>query len=136
MSTVAERLVTAAMEYLGTPFVHQGRLPGAAMDCVAVPLLAARAAGVEVPDFVIYGARPNAEHLLRELAQRCSHVDHAELLPGDVLLFKIKGQPAHFAVFDGSCMIHADERRGAVVRCPISDNWLRRLHSVWRVPNG
>lgn len=136
MTTVAERLVSAAMEYLGTPFVHQGRLPGAAMDCVAVPLLAARAAGVDVPDFVVYGPRPNAQHLLRELADRCALVDASQLEAGDILLFRIKGQPAHFGVFDGSCMIHADERRGAVVRCPIGLQWQKRLHSVWRVRNG
>lgn len=45
------------LAYVGTPFVHQGRVPGpkGGMDCPAPIILAAREHGIVAPDFDVTG---------------------------------------------------------------------------------
>jgi cell wall-associated NlpC family hydrolase len=44
--SIAHNMVLAARECLGTPFQHQGRVPGVGLDCVGVAIYAAREVGL------------------------------------------------------------------------------------------
>ena len=39
--------IAAARSYLRTPYGHQGRMPGVLLDCVGVPICAARQVGLK-----------------------------------------------------------------------------------------
>ena len=127
-------IAKAAQGFVGTPFMHQGRMPGVAMDCAGVALCAAWQAGVAIADFHAYGAMPRQQTVLQQVADRCMAVDYGERAPGDLLLFTIRRVPMHFAVWDGKCIIHALEPKGGVVRHSMGTAWAGRVHSCWRFP--
>jgi cell wall-associated NlpC family hydrolase len=57
--SIAHDMVLAARECLGTPFQHQGRVPGVGLDCVGVAIYAARGVGLNPVDVQGYGETPN-----------------------------------------------------------------------------
>jgi cell wall-associated NlpC family hydrolase len=93
--------VAQALAYVGTPYVHQARVPGHGMDCVAVPLLAARALGLVQAAFDItgYGPVPDGDSLRRGCEQYMQPIDWAAAREGDVLLCSWQhGPPQHLGV--------------------------------------
>lgn len=128
----AARMIAAARGCLGTPFHHQGRQPGAGLDCIGLVVVALRAVDVPVRDRTDYARRPEGESLVAALR------DHGaapvpEIATGDVLLFRYDGHPQHAALATGAdCMIHSFAPAGKVVETVIGDYWRRRLSGVYR----
>ena len=86
-------------------------MAGVGLDCIGVPILAARAAGCEVHDFAGYGPLPMPEVLLREIAEDCEQIPTADAKPGDVLCFKSGlTTPTHFGVLVDGCAPNAADR--------------------------
>lgn len=134
MMTHQQAMADAARGMVGTPFHHQGRVPGVALDCVGVAMCAAWAAGIHVADISGYGRSPNDCQMRHELAQRCLEV--AEPQSGDVVLFALhRGQAQHLAVIDGQHIIHAVNGRN-VVRQEFAPRWRKRVDSYWRPREG
>ena len=125
-------LVAAARACLGTPFHHQGRLPGIGLDCIGLIVVALRAVGWTVVDRCDYARRPDGSSLAAALmAHGAVRVDTP--LPGDVLLFAFDGQPQHVALLSApDCIIHAYAPAGKVVEVGLNGSWRRRLVSAWR----
>lgn len=86
-------IIAAARELLGTPFRHQGRLPGKALDCIGVPLTVAWALGIETPDFRAYNRNPDGRMMHRELSRRMDWTAKAE--PGDLIEMTMVGPFPH-----------------------------------------
>ena len=66
MSAVtAADVVAAARAHIGTPWQHQGRLRGVALDCAGLVIMVARDLGIVEPDFDIrgYGRAPDGTML-------------------------------------------------------------------------
>lgn len=129
---MGQRIVDAALSYVGTPFRHQGRVPHVGLDCAGLCICAARDAGLAISDWTSYGTPPNPNVLMRELEHRCVLVTQ-EWMPGDILLFNRRWTlPMHFAIYDGEGgMIHALAKSGTTHQ-PIGTTYRKRLHSVWR----
>jgi NlpC/P60 family putative phage cell wall peptidase len=120
-------MLAAARGCLGTPFHHQGRVPGVGLDCIGLVIVALRAAGVEVRDRTDYGRRPDGKSLIAALeehgARRKENIE-----AGDILVFRYDRQPQHVALATGSdTMIHSFAPAGAVVETMIGAYWRRRL---------
>jgi hypothetical protein len=106
--------------YEGTPFHHQGRLPGAGMDCPAPMICAARHFGIvsEGWDITAYPSEPDG-NLQPTLDAYLRRVDELQL--GDVVLNAFKmHKPRHIAYIVGERwgqweMLHADARTGKTV---------------------
>jgi cell wall-associated NlpC family hydrolase len=139
-----ETIIKAARGLVGTPFHHQGRLPGVGLDCVGVVVLVARACGLEVVDPANYGRKPTLDLCLEYMIQNpVDQVDDAEI--GDILLFSVdvsarRWLPPHFAIDLGETMVHCPgdlggERgpRARVAEVTLDRRWLDRLHSRWRL---
>lgn len=128
-------IVAAARALVGTPYHHQGRKEGVGLDCIGVPIEAARKVGIEVRDFKGYGAIPQPEVLLAKIAENCDEINLEQVRPGDLLCFKSgMTQPSHFGILlDDGGFVHAYERMGRVVREPFDARWIRLLHSIWRI---
>ena len=134
-------VVAAATTLLGTPFVHQGRLPGKALDCAGVVVATASALGIAHTDVVAYGRIP-ALGILRAVLDsqpELVSVSPADLQPGDVLLMRFKKEPQHLAIFAGKTIIHAWQVIGRVVQHDFDSAWCRRVVAAYRfreVSNG
>lgn len=125
MSAVtAADIVAAARALLGTPFHHQGRVPGVGVDCAGVPICIARALGLVAPDWDVtaYPRVPDGVSLQRYCDDALLPATAPE--PGGVVLvaWGASGLPQHLGVVvpylhaRALAMVHADSlRHGQVV---------------------
>lgn len=132
--SAADAIVAAARAALGTPFRHQGRLPGTALDCAGLALTSAQAAGIAVLDQAGYPRRAGGAMLEAALdgqpaLERVTDAPQA----GDILLMRFEGDPQHLAVCAGSTVIHAWATLRRVVEHDLTDEWRRRIVRVYRV---
>jgi len=128
-------VVSYARECLNTPFRHQGRVCGVALDCAGVIVHCATRLELQHADMQGYPRLPyrnslqeflNAQPNLREV-----HV--AEMAAGDVILMSIKAAPNHLGIYAGNgYMIHAYDDIGRTVEQRIDDAWLKKITAVYR----
>lgn len=132
MANDVETMIAAARGCLGTPFHHQGRMPGVGLDCIGLVVVALQAAGFVVRDRLDYAPRPDGGSLVRALEDHgAARVEEIEA--GDVLLFRYDHQPQHVALAIGEGrLIHAFAPAGRVVETEIGAYWRRRLVGVYR----
>jgi hypothetical protein len=141
MPALSEQIVAGARELIGTPFRHQGRVPGEALDCAGLAVLVATGAGLPVIDRRCYGREPDGQTLERSTdEQPCLvRIDTAYIEPGDLLLLRIKHDPQHLAIVGASpvdpdqlTMIHCCAASGRVVEHDLSRNWHVRIVAAYR----
>lgn len=128
-----EAIITEARDWLGTPFIHQGRVKGVGVDCGGLLIGVARACGVEVPEPPAYSMSPDPGVIGYLLAMYCTPVRRTELAPADVLLFSFAGEPRHVGLATGNGVIHAWAKPGRVVEHRLDACWLNRLRGVYRL---
>ena len=144
--TRAMAAVAEARRWIGTPYVHQAAARGAGTDCLGL-LRGVWGAlyGAEpetVPAYTQDWAEPGNNEELWQAARRwLVEVPGHELMPGDVLLFRMRagsiakhlgivsaaGQEARF--------IHAYTGHG-VIESPLSAPWLRKVAARFEFPTG
>jgi NlpC/P60 family putative phage cell wall peptidase len=130
-------LLHAARRYIGTPWVHQGRLRGIGIDCIGLLVGAFNEAGLPVKDVANYPKKPTGnDWLLEELRRRLTRVIDGSMQPGDVLCFKWSLHPWHVALLSyDDTMIHAYKRLNECVEQPLTNHWRASMHSIWRWPD-
>ncbi len=129
------RMIDAARACVGTPFCHQGRAPGAGLDCIGLVICALRAGGMEgLRDRRNYSRLPEPGALRRALETHGFAQAGGPEEAGDILLFRFNRAPQHVALAAGAGrMIHAYAPLGRVVECAIGPGWRRRLVGIWRL---
>lgn len=128
-----QSLITTARTCLGTPFHHQGRLPGVGLDCIGLIVVALKAVGIEVRDRTDYSPRPDGKSLIAALIDHGA-VPKSEIEAGDILVFRYDNQPQHVALATSDdSMIHAFAPAGEVVETLIGDYWKRRLVGIYNL---
>lgn len=140
----AEHFIEEARRYVGTPWVHQGRAPGAGLDCIGIIVCAARAAGATIVDRDGYGRQPNPRQLMAAFEENFEQIDPADRRPGDLLVFywresrKLGRLPQHAGIVTerrgGEGLLHAYDRVGRTVETGLDERWTSRVHSAWRIP--
>ena len=129
------RFVAAARSYVNTPFVHQGRVPGAGLDCAGVVVCAARAAGFELQDGAVYERVPRPLYVRGLLQQNCATLpDCAALLAGSLVLAWVRTPrlPVHLLVCTGQgTVIHSTQAVGRVCEVTFDQYWRDRVTSCW-----
>lgn len=129
----ASEIIAAARECVGTPFVHQGRIPGIALDCVGLGAVIAEKLNQPLQQTLAYGRLPN-NALLESWIERQTFITrvHGEMMPGDVLLLRFLREPQHMAVYTGDTIIHAYQPMGRVVEHALDDKWRKRIVRAYR----
>lgn len=113
---MTKNLADVVQEYVGTPYVHLGRKPGKALDCIGVVICGLREMGLEPEDWPNYGELPRESDLVSRLddsplVERVT----GEPMRGDILALRWKVKVRHVAVLvDRKAVIRADYRRGVV----------------------
>lgn len=129
---ISEAVVRAARDCLGTPFVHQGRIPGVGLDCVGLLAHAFGVAGLPGIDAnVPYGYPPPPELLERHLAKYLQRVMHGGPQPADVVVIQIGNRRCHAGLWTESGTVVHVETCGAIEARP-SRPWSERRRSLWR----
>ena len=134
--SIAHNMVLAARECLGTPFQHQGRVPGVGLDCVGVAIYAAREVGLNPVDVQGYGETPN-NGALRTALNSQPDLESVSLqdMPqeGDILLFRLRKEPQHVGICTGTGVIHAYSVVGICCEHDLCTKWRSRIVGIYRV---
>lgn len=118
MSGTRAEVVAEARSWLGTPWAHQQRSKGVAVDCAGLVIGVARALGLVAADFDIGGYTRSPDGTLLE---RCDtimqRVAIEAMRPGDMLVVATDAEPAHMGILGdyrhgGLSLIHASNRLG------------------------
>lgn len=131
----ADEIVVAARACVGTPFRHQGRLPGVGLDCAGLGIVVAKSIGIEIKDFMGYPRTPFDGMLKKMFEEQESlrQIDVNDIDMGDVLLLRITAAPQHVAIYVGNnYMVHAYQVVGKVVEQRIDEMWRRNIVAAYR----
>lgn len=138
------RVVSAARDWIGTPYRHQASLKGVGADCLGLLRGVWRDLHGEEPEqppayspdwAEASGRETMAEAASRHLVAIATH----ELRPGDVALFRMKrsGPAKHCGIIaangTGTTLIHAWSGH-SVAEVPFDAGWQRRLAFAFRFP--
>jgi len=132
-----DKVVEYVRSLLGTPYVHQGRLPGIGIDCIGVISCAANHLGIPHTDNTCYRSRPTGVLVPKFIEAGLIRRDDLEVEPARILVFEFrKGNPQHIAVATSKDrMVHTHAGIKSVVEHQIDTKWRDRLHSVWEFPS-
>jgi cell wall-associated NlpC family hydrolase len=128
----ADQVIAAAREAIGTPFRHQGRTIGWALDCAGLVIHVALSIGAEYRDSQGYARRPSGGLLEAALDDQPCLDRVFEMQAGDVLLMRFSGDPQHLAIYTGSTIIHAFAAGRKVCEHLLDDVWRSRIVRIYR----
>lgn len=129
-----QSIIESARACLGTPFVHQGRVPGLGLDCAGLIVAVAIAHQIEHFDVPAYGMRPFNGLLEQTLDAQPSltRISRDQIAPGDILLMRFSGEPQHLAIFAGDSLIHSWSAPGKVCEHRLDAKWTARIVRGYR----
>ncbi len=130
-------IVAEALTWLDTPFHHQGRRKGAAVDCIGLVIGIARAFGFDkaagFDEFTGYSKSPDHNVMAEQLQRYLTRISVPDALTGDILHFSFIGFPQHVAIkMPGGKIIHAHEPDKRVVHHGLSGFWASRVMGAYR----
>ena len=141
-----EEVLHEARRWVGTPYRHQSRLRGVAVDCIGLIWGVGEAAGVLeidrdlVREFLAYSRLPSPPRFQRALRTFFHEVD-GDAIPGDIALMawdRARLIPQHVGILselEGRPMlIHAESIVGRCVEHGFVGEWPERVVSWWRYP--
>lgn len=100
-----DQIVAEARSWIGTPFVHQADRKGIGCDCIGLVRGVGVALGIFPPDvtisrelrpFLNYGRAPDGR-LLPACRKFLDQISFADVLPGDILIFRVLDKHAQHA---------------------------------------
>ncbi|MCX5875314.1 MAG: NlpC/P60 family protein [Deltaproteobacteria bacterium] len=127
-----DEIIGYARECIDTPFQHQGRICGVALDCAGVVCHVANQLGFEPIETPGYGRSPGLGLLEAAADAQPYLVRVFDRQPGDVLMMRFEGDPQHVGIFTGETIIHALFANRKVVEHRLDDVWEGRIVRVYR----
>lgn len=131
-----QSIVSVARSYIGTPYSHQGRFPGLALDCAGLVVCAALECGFDVSDVAGYSPTPDGVTFLAGIESQMDKIEISEVLPGDVLAFTFVVDPQHAAIVteigDQIRIVHAHMSARKAVEHGLDEKWVKRICAAFR----
>jgi NlpC/P60 family putative phage cell wall peptidase len=129
-------ILKEAREWLGTRWMHQQSIKGAACDCIGLVRGVGSSLGLLPKNYLSmaarfqgYGRRPDG----RLLSVLDMFLDKVEVnLPGDVFLMEFDKNPQHVGFFTDTGIIHAHVMCKKVVEHRIDKVWQDRIIGIYR----
>lgn len=128
-------VVKIARTYLDTPFLHQGRLKGAGIDCIGLVVCVGRELGFTPIDCTTYKRRSTDDQMLHYFDAQL--IESKTLCPGCVIAFKIGTRNKHAGILTEDGIIHAvcqPNGEGKVSEHPLGNRWMERFVKCYRYP--
>lgn len=136
-------VLSAARQWLGTPYLHQARCRGAGCDCLGLILGIWADLGGTAPQIPPYSQdwseAGHTEHLWRAAQDLLIARPVAAAVPGHVILFRMRAGcvAKHLGILSGTAaepsFIHSMSGRG-VVQSRLTAPWARRLVAAFALP--
>lgn len=129
--TIREKIVAKARECLGTPFHHQGRVPGVGIDCIGLLVEASQSLPVPLEDRINYGRYPDGKTLMAALVKQLDEIEIKDAQKGDILIFRFRRWPTHVGIKTDKGVIHTWTTVGKVVEHNL-DKWQNKICAAFR----
>lgn len=127
-----ELVVAEARTWLGTKFLHQGRIKGAGVDCVGLMVGIAQRFGWQYQDVPAYGRQPNFAVMREALEKNLVPISMKEARPADILWFAFGEKATHLGLITDRGLIHATALYRCVVEHRLDVVWERRARAAFR----
>jgi hypothetical protein len=131
-------VIACARGMLDTPWRHQGRMPGVALDCAGLIICVGRSLGLLPADFDVNGYRRSPDGSMLRFC-RAHLLEIGDLEIGAVLVVSMVNEPQHLGIVadyrhGGFSLVHAASAAERVVetRLMFARNFVRR--GVFRLP--
>lgn len=124
-------IIDEARKWIGTPYLHQGRLIGIGVDCVGLIVGVGHSLGLTDWDSTDYTNQPNPALMRATMNEHLDPVSQIDMRSGDILWFAISKDPRHVAIYTGSGIIHSMFNR-EVIEHGLDGVWNSRIRGVWR----
>lgn len=136
INEIRQKIIAEARTYLGTPFVHQGRLKGKGIDCIGLIVNVGKSLGLLDHDNTSYGRYPDGKTLMSELRKYLIEKDIEQLTAGDIAVYWFKNpqMPTHVGIVSDYGLIHTYADIGKVVEHRLTKAWQKRLYAVFSFP--
>lgn len=129
-----EQLVAEARDWIGVPFLHQGRSRHG-VDCIGfVAAMCAHMGATKPLENLPHNYARNPQALLKDAIRMLGTPTTLEV--GCLILIKWPAakEASHVGIYTGTSMIHCYEGVGKVVEHGYSTPWPERTDSLWRIP--
>ena len=139
MNEIRERIVAEARSWIGTPWAHQQREKGRAVDCAGFASMTGKNAGVSTFDMRDYERLPNGT-MLGILGREMTRIPVSTMQPADVVAIAFNGEPMHIGIVtpywhgDHLAIVHASNQRGKVCEHRIDPVLRRMIVAAFRYP--
>jgi len=128
---MVHKIVETAREWLDTPFIHQGRVKGAGVDCAGLIVEIAKACGYQYHDVKGYSRIPHKQMLQQHIDQDLEKI--TELEEGCILLMSFDSDPQHLAIYTADdTIIHSYYQAGKCVEHRLDSVWRARVRGIYR----
>ncbi len=138
-----KRVITIARSWIDTPYMHQASLKGQGCDCVGMVRGVYRELyGLEKEPEAMPPYQPDwyevdqKDPLLAFGRKYLKEVPFGEMIPGDVLVFRMKPHVSakHCGIItDTDMMVHAYSQQ-KVFEVSLGSHWLKKVAAVLRFP--
>lgn len=91
-------IVQAARDYIGTPWIHEGRSDGG-LDCVGLIQMVCDKFNIYYEDLKGYSAAPNGHMFLNHLTKYLTVNKNCDYQDGSIGLFRQNRFPCHIGIF-------------------------------------
>ena len=146
--TQHEHIIATARGYIGTRFLHQGRLKKTAkhkggVDCLGLLVGVARECNLrsktgellaDVDEFN-YPHYPDAARLCEMLTMHLHEVQGGRCQAADIALFEIDGRAQHMGILASppTTLIHAYAPARCVVEHALDNYWRQKIAGIFRI---
>jgi cell wall-associated NlpC family hydrolase len=141
-----KKIITSARTWLGTPFVHQGRVKGKGCDCLGFIIGVGNEVGIKIKNLPIkefddtnYTKIPDGKLLKKNLDNLLKPKIKSSAKPGDIFLMNFGGNPQHLGIFSdypnspATAIIHCYSGSGKVVEHRLDDFWFAKIEQVYSI---
>lgn len=133
-----EAIVREARSCLGTPWLHQGRVPGlkGGLDCAGLIIYVAHTLELSTFDYTAYSRYPDGRQLRALLDAHLDRIARADLREADVLLMTEARWPCHVALVSETRprerIIHSVAKYRKVVEHALDAAWAVKIRGAYR----
>lgn len=143
--TTAADVIREARSWVKTPFRHQGRIKGIAVDCGGLVSQVGRAVGLTTADPLDYSPQPDPARMRELLDRYLVRIAIADMRPGDVVWIAwrpgTKDVLQHLGILTDIGpdlgVVHAygtNGRGGTVIEHRLDVWWRGRIRAAYRFP--
>jgi len=131
-------IITYAREWIGTPYIHQGRQLGVGCDCAGFLIKLAEKFGYQPEDMKGYAPIPDMKEMMGLIDSQMVRIpDKTKCQWADIALmsFKKNGCPHHIGMITPRGILHCNENLGKVVEHGINACWAKKIKFIYRLPD-